>query len=158
MANIIAPSLRANLSRLKHAGNVNGIGLAWRRQSLVNMMPFEPYRVDSLIQVLRDARLHFQNGSHDRNIETFWMGFEHVHLLTIFSGDVTLFVLHQKMEEADFIQQAALTCLEDCQLLIDSALHSNHGDSADELSQLEDPDQPIIEPSALNPHQTHVMS
>lgn len=157
MATVISPSLRASLSRLKHAGSVNGIGLAWRRQNLVNLTPFESYRVDAVVQILNDARIHFESGSGDRSLDTVWMAFENAHLLALFSGEITLYLLHSKVEEADFLTQVANTCLQDCQLLIDSILNQS-SDDEDEFSNLEDPDQPIVEPPPLDPNQTHIMA
>ena len=40
MAAQITPSLRSSLERLKNGGAVNGILLGWRRQVLLNLLPF----------------------------------------------------------------------------------------------------------------------
>ena len=106
MAVKIAPSLRSALERLKHAGAVNGICLAWRRQVLINLLPYEDFRADKLMHALHDAHEHFAGGGHE--VQTFWFGFEGVHLLALRRGDCSLIVLHARAFEADFIAGAAV--------------------------------------------------
>ena len=127
MAVKIAPSLRSALERLKHAGAVNGICLAWRRQVLINLLPYEDFRADKLMHALHDAHEHFAGGGHE--VQTFWFGFEGVHLLALRRGDCSLIVLHARAFEADFIAGAAEVLLDDCQLLIDAALNPSGSNS-----------------------------
>jgi len=121
MAVKISPSLRSALERLNHAGAVNGICLAWRRQVLVNLLPFEDFRAENLVHAVHDAHEHFAGGG--REVKTFWFGFEGVHVLATRRGDCSLMVLHSRAVEADFIAKTAEVLLEDCQLLIDAALN-----------------------------------
>ena len=121
MAVKIAPSLRSALERMKHAGAVNGICLAWRRQVLVNLLPYEDFRAEKLVHAVRDAHEHFAGGG--REVKTFWFGFEGVHVLALKRQDALLLVLHSRAVEADFIASAAEVLLDDCQLLIDAALN-----------------------------------
>lgn len=123
MAAIITPSLRAALERLKHGGAVNGLLLGWRRQVLLNLLPYEEFHAERLLQTLHDARDHFGSGD-DRNVQTFWFGYDVCHVLVSYRNDCTLVVLHTRAEEADFLKRAAETFLEDSQLLLDSLLHS----------------------------------
>jgi hypothetical protein len=121
MATFIIPSLRSALERLKHAGSTNGLCLAWRRQVLINLLPYEDFRAEKLIHALRDAREHFAGGG--RNVETFWYGFEGVHLLATFRGDCLLVVLHTTAAEVEFLASASTTFLNDAQLLVDAMLN-----------------------------------
>ena len=121
MAVKIAPSLRSALERLKHAGAVNGICLAWRRQVLVNLLPYEDFRAENLTHAVQDAHDHFAGGG--REVKTFWFGFEGVHVLALRRGDTGLLVLHTRAFEVDFIAAAAEVLLDDCQLLIDASLN-----------------------------------
>ena len=150
MAQAITPSLRASLERLKHAGAINGLCLAWRRQLLVSLMPYEDFRVEQVIQTLSDARDHFQsNGT--RAMDSLWMGFLDVHALAVFAGDVTVVLLHTRQEESDYLTGVIKTFLNDTQLLIAAALspttNEESGESGDWLPQ----------PTTLNPNQTNVM-
>jgi hypothetical protein len=115
-------SLRSALERLKNAGAVNGLLLGWRRQVLINLLPFEEFRADRLLHEVLDARAHFASGG-DRDIRTLWFGYDTVHALTVFRGDLTVVLLHARAEEVDFLRHAVHTCLEDAQLLIDSLLN-----------------------------------
>jgi hypothetical protein len=126
MATKIVPSLRAALERLKHAGAVNGICLAWRRQVLVNLLPFEDFRADGLVHALLEAREHYAGGEHEVN--TFWFGYDGVYLLGKFSGDCTLAVLHSRAVDVDFLAKAMNVFLSDTQLLVDAALNSSGSD------------------------------
>jgi hypothetical protein len=117
----ITPSLRSAVERLKHGGSISGVCLGWRRQALLNLTPYQDFRVDRLLDVLLDARNHFQNG--DRQVDTFWFGFDGAFLLCVTHGDCTLAIIHTRAHEVDFLKKAALTLLDDCQLLIDSLLN-----------------------------------
>ena len=127
MAVKIAPSLRSALERLKHAGAVNGICLAWRRQVLVNLLPYEDFRAENLVHAVHDAHEHFAGGG--REVKTFWFGFEGVHVLALRRGECSLIVLHSRAVEADFMAQAAEVLLDDCQLLVDAALNPSGSNS-----------------------------
>lgn len=127
MAAIITPSLRSALERLKHAGAVNGIILGWRRQILLNLLPYEEFRADRLLQNIHDARDHFSSGG-DRQVGTFWFGYDVCHVLVCFKHDCSLVILHTRADEADFLKRAAETFLEDSQLLLDSILSPAQGD------------------------------
>jgi hypothetical protein len=122
MATQITPSLRSALERLKNGGAVNGIMLGWRRQLLLNLLPFEDYRAERLLETLHDAQDHFASGG-DRSVHTFWFGYETCHALVLFRGDCVITLLHTRAEEADFLRRAAQTFLEDSQLLIDALLN-----------------------------------
>lgn len=121
MAATITPSLRSALERLKHAGAVNGVCLVWRRQLLVNLLPFEEFRAERVMQAIEDARDHFNGG--DRKAHALWFGFDGIYVLGRFFKDATLIVLHARAEEVDFINTVAATFLDDCQLLIDALIH-----------------------------------
>ncbi len=154
MASAITPSLRASLERLKHAGAVNGICLAWRRQILVSLMPYENFRVEQLVHTLNDARDHFQSNG-GRSVESLWMAFMDVHVLAVFRGECTLIVLHIRPEEADFLVGAAQTFLNDAQLLVAAALGSA---AAEELAELEDDEKNWLpQPPRIDPNQTNVI-
>ena len=122
MAVKIVPSLRCALERLTHAGSLNGICLAWRRQVLVNMLPYEDFRAENLVHAVHEAHDHFTTGGHE--VKTFWFGYEGVHVLAQRRGDCTLIVLHSRAVEADFIASACEVLLEDCALLIDASLNA----------------------------------
>jgi hypothetical protein len=122
MSNPIAPSLRSALERLRHGGAVNGLLLGWRRQVLVNALPFEPFRAEKLLQVIGDMRDHFRSGG-DRLPNVFWFGYETCHVLAIYRGECVLVILHARAEEADFLRRTGETFLEDAQLLIDELLN-----------------------------------
>jgi hypothetical protein len=121
----ITPSLRSAVERLKHAGSISGVALGWRRQLLLNLTPYENFRVERLLDVQQDAREHFR--SSDREVDTFWHGFDGVFLLCITHGDCSLAILHTRAHEVDFLKSAGLTLLDDCQLLI-SALFNRATD------------------------------
>jgi hypothetical protein len=127
MATKIIPSLRSALERLKHGGAVNGLCLGWRRQVLINLLPFEGFRADKLVHVMQEAREHFGTGG--REIETFWFGYEGVHVLLCYHGDCALAILHSRAVEADFLAHTAKVFLSDSQLLVDAMLNSS-GDNA----------------------------
>ena len=152
MASAITPSLRASLERLKHAGAVNGLCLAWRRQILVSLMPYEDFRVEQLVQSLNDARDHFQS-SGQRQIESLWMAYLDVHVLCVFNGDCALIALHVRPEEADFLKGAAKTFLNDAQLLIAAAL----GSAEDEPQSEDNEESWLPQPPRLDPNQTNVI-
>ena len=117
----ITPSLRSALERLRHGGAVNGILLGWRRQVLINALPFEEFRAEKLLRATHDLRDHFSSGG-DRLAHTFWFGFDSCHALVIHRGECTLVILHVRAEEADFLRRAGQTFLDDCQLLIEGLL------------------------------------
>lgn len=150
MANAITPSLRASMERLKHAGAINGLCLAWRRQVLVSLMPYEDFRIEQVIQTLNDSRDHFQ-GDGTRAIDSMWMGFLDVHVLAVFAGDISVIVLHTRQEESDYLTGVVKTFLNDAQLLIAAALspstHTGEGEEENWLPQ----------PPALNPNQTNLL-
>ena len=154
MASAITPSLRASLERLKHAGAVNGLCLAWRRQVLVSLMPYEDFRVEQLVHTLNDARDHFQSNG-GRAIESFWMAFMDVHALCVFGGECTLVALHIRPEEADFLTGAAKTFLTDAQLLVAAALGSSA--AGEETPGGEAGETWLPEPPRLDPNQTNVI-
>ncbi len=129
MAAKIAPSLRASIERLKHAGAVNGLCLGWRRQVLVNLLPFGDFRAERVLHTLIDAREHFTGGG--RAVETVWFGFEGVHLLAVFQGDCTLVILHSRASDVDFLSHAGLTFISDGHLLINAALNPSVEDGED---------------------------
>lgn len=122
MAANITPSLRAALERLKHGGAVNGLLLGWRRQILLNLLPYEEFRAERLLHTLHDARAHFASADN-RQVQTFWYGYDACHVLACFREECTLVIVHTRAEEVDFLKGAAETFLEDCQLLLDSILH-----------------------------------
>src|SRR3954469_8095916 len=149
MANAITPSLRAAMERLKHAGAVNGLCLAWRRQMLVSLMPFEDFRIEQMVQTLNDARDHFQsNGT--RSVDSLWMGFLDVHVLAVFAGDISLILLHARQEESDYLTGVVKTFLNDAQLLIAAALSpaGQEGEGGENWP---------AQPAGLNPNQTNMI-
>ncbi|MBE2285146.1 MAG: hypothetical protein IAE77_16925 [Prosthecobacter sp.] len=127
MAASITPSLRSALERLKHAGSVNGLLLCWRRQILINLLPFEEFRAERLLQVIHDARAHFASGG-DRDVTTFWFGYEGVFILALFHGECLLVTLHTHASEVDFLRRAGLTFLDDTQLLVQTLLQPSPDD------------------------------
>lgn len=129
MAATITPSLRSALERLKHAGSVNGLLLGWRRQILINLLPFEEFRAERLLHALHDARAHFASGG-DRNVKTFWFGYEGVFVLALFQGECLLVTLHTHASEVDFLRRAGLTFLDDTQLLVEALLQPSPDDDA----------------------------
>lgn len=122
----ISPSLRSAIERLKHAGSLSGICLGWRRQLLLNLTPYQDFRIERLLDVLHDAREHFR--SSEREVDTFWFGFDGVFLLAVAHQECALVLLHTRAHEVDFLKKAGLTLLDDCQLLISSLL--NPGEDA----------------------------
>jgi hypothetical protein len=153
MANAITPSLRASMERLKHAGAVNGLCLAWRRQVLVNLMPFEDFRIEQVIQTLNDSRDHFQ-GSGTRAIDSIWMGFLDVHVLAVFAGDISVIILHTRQEESDYLTGVVKTFLNDAQLLIAAALSPTNQETTEEG---QDEENWLPQTTVLNPNQTNMM-
>jgi hypothetical protein len=129
MAAKITPSLRASIERLKHAGAVNGLCLGWRRQVLVNLLPFGEFRAERVLHMLIDAREHFVGGG--RAVETVWFGYEGIHLLAVFQGDCTLMILHSRASDVDFLAHAGLTFLADGHVLINAALNPSDADGDD---------------------------
>lgn len=117
----ITPSLRSAVERLKHGGSISGVCFGWRRQVLLNLTPYQDFRIDRLLDVLHDAHEHFRNG--DRQVDTFWFGFDGAFLLSVTHGECTLVVIHTRAHEVDFLKRAAITLLDDGQLLIDSLLN-----------------------------------
>ena len=150
MANAITPSLRASMERLKHAGAINGICLAWRRQILVNLMPYEDFRVEQVIQAVSEAHKHFQS-SGGREINSIWIGFLDVHALAVFEDELSLIVLHTRAEESDFITTLLRTYLNDAQLLVAAALSPSDSNAADATGSW------IPQSPHLNPDQTNVL-
>jgi hypothetical protein len=150
MATKIVPSLRAAMERLKHAGAVNGLCLAWRRQVLINLLPFEEYRAERLVHALQEAREHFAKGDHV--VETFWFGFDGVHVLGCFHGECALAVLHSRAVDGDFLAKAAAVFLADAQLLVDASLNPSGSDlNAPDTQRLDSPFRDDVErESALN--------
>jgi len=153
MANVITPSLRANLERLKHAGTINGICLAWRRQVIINLMPFEDFRVEQVIQTLNDAREHFQSAG-GRLVDSLWMGFMDIHALSVFADEITLVALHTRAEESDYLTGVLKTFLNDAQLLIGAALNPENYDTPEEG----DEESWLPQPPRTDPNQTNVMA
>ena len=154
MANAITPSLRASMERIKHAGAINGLCLAWRRQVLVSLMPYEDFRIEQVVQTLNDARDHFQsNGT--RTIDSLWMGFLDVHALAIFAGDISVIVLHTRQEESDYITGVVKTFLTDAQLVIAAALSPANQES--ENPENAEDENWLPTPAALNPNQTNLV-
>jgi hypothetical protein len=127
MAIKLNPSLRSSLERLKHSGLVNGIALAWRRQPLCLLMPYEIFRSEKMVNYLYDARDHFAEGGHV--VDTLWFGYADVHVLGVFQQDTLLIILHSRAVEVDFLTRAANTCLADTQLLIESSLRMRRMDA-----------------------------
>ena len=121
MAATPPPSLRSSLERLKNAGAVNGLLLGWRRQVLINALPYEPFRAERLLEMAHDARDHFGSADH-RKIQTFWFGYDTVHMLIGFSQDTVVIALHARAEEADFLRRAMQTFLDDTQLPVESLM------------------------------------
>lgn len=151
MATKIVPSLRASMERLKHSGAINGLCLGWRRQVLVNLLPYEDHRADRLMHDLHDARQHFADGG--REIRSFWFGYEGVHALAVFMADCTLVMLHSRTADVDFLAQVGLAFLQDSQLLVDAVLNpSGAGINANDTQELQ-PDDSYPEP----PPTTHLI-
>jgi hypothetical protein len=131
----IVPTLRSSLERLKHAGLINGIALAWKRQPLCLLLPYESFRAEKLINTLHDAREHFTAGG--RTVDTLWFGYDGVQVLATFREDTLLVLLHAKTEEVDFLSKVSSTFLSDAQLLIEASLNpSGSNDSAGETTLL----------------------
>jgi hypothetical protein len=139
MAATITPSLRAALERLKHAGSVNGMLLGWRRQILINMLPYEDFRAERALQMILDAAGHFSSGG-DRQVKSFWFGYEGVFALALFHAETTLLILHTQAAEVDFLRSAAATFLDDTQLLVHAVLNPQHAGN--------EPTQPLAAESA----------
>jgi hypothetical protein len=116
----IAPTLRSSMERLRHAGVVNGLALAWRRQPLVTLLPYADYRSERLIHAVLDAREHFGSGGHA--VETFWFGFDDLCVMATFREECSLVVLHSRTDDADALAQVSSAFLADAQLLIQAAL------------------------------------
>ena len=131
----ITPSLRASIERLKHAGAVNGLCLGWRRQVLVNLLPFGEFRAERVLHMLIDAREHFTGGGRD--VETLWFGYEGIHLLAVFQGDCVLVILHSRASDVDFLAHAGLTFLNDGHVLINSALNPSAGSDGEDTQPIE---------------------
>lgn len=124
----ITPSLRSAVERLKHGGSISGVCFGWHRQTLLNLTPYQDFRIDRLLDLLNDAREHFKNG--DRDVDTFWYGFDGAFLLAVTHGDCTIALIHTRAHEVDFLKQAALTLLDDCQLLIGALLNPREDDAS----------------------------
>lgn len=149
MPALITPSLRSSLERIKHAGSINGLLLGWKRQILLNLLPFEEYRSERLLQTTQDARNHFGSGG-DRAVQTFWFGYDICHVLVCFKGDCTLVILHARAEEGDFIRSIAETFLEDSQLLIDALLNPSPEAGAETQPLTPDGEMPSFSDSHTN--------
>lgn len=121
MTKAVTPTLRSAMERLKHAGSVNGLFLGWRRSVLVSLLPYEGHRGERLLEALQGAQAHFASG--EREVETFWFGFDDVYVLALMKGDLTMVILHSHGHEVDFLHSVGETFLDDAQLLIDSALN-----------------------------------
>lgn len=134
MAEYLNPSLRISLERLKNAGAVNGVLFGWRRQVLVNLLPYEEFRARRLLEAVRDAADHFASGG-DRKIQTFWFGYDTVHVLVTFWRETVVILLHARAEEVDFLRGAVQTFLEDTQLLVDGALNAGRQEAVGEGAQ-----------------------
>jgi len=130
MAATITPSLRSALERLKHAGSINGLLLGWRRQILINLLPYEDFRAERAMHMLLDAGGHFSSGG-DREVKSFWFGFEGGFALALFHGETTLLILHTQAAEVDFLRSAATTFLDDTQLLVDAVLNPQDAGNED---------------------------
>lgn len=139
MAATITPSLRSSLERLKHAGAVNGLCLGWRRQVLMNLLPYEEFRSERVLHMLLDTRDHFKGGG--RSVESLWFGYEGVHLLTLFHDECALIMLHSRASDVDFLAKAGMTFLQDSQLLVNAALNPSGTDAdADDTQPLSQED------------------
>jgi hypothetical protein len=101
---------------------------------LINLLPYEEFRAERVIQAVEDARDHFSSG--DRNAQTVWYGFDGVYVLARFFKETTLVVLHTRHEEADFINGVAATFLDDSQLLIDALINPRPSSNEGETEQL----------------------
>jgi hypothetical protein len=148
MAASITPSLRSALERLKHGGAVNGLLLCWRRQILINLLPFEEFRAERLLQALHDARAHFASGG-DRSVNTFWFGYEGVFVQALFQGECLLITLHSHASEVDFLRRVGLTFLEDTQLLVQTLLQPSPDD---DISRVETQPLSALENDGHPPH------
>ncbi len=145
----ITPSLRSAVERLKHAGSLSGICLGWRRQLLLNLTPYQDFRIERLLDALHHARDHFR--SSDREVDTFWFGFDGVFLLAVAHQDCALVLLHTRAHEVDFLKKAGLTLLDDCQLLIGSLLNPGEDAPANtDTTRMEEDEAPA-------PHETHLI-
>ncbi len=145
----ITPTLRAAVERLKHAGSISGVCLGWRRQLLLNLTPYQDFRVERLLDVLHDARDHFR--SSDREVDTFWFGFDGVFVLAVAHQNGVLLLLHTRAHEVDFLKKAALTLLDDCQLLINSLLNPGEdGPANSDTTRME-------EDETAASHETHLI-
>lgn len=134
----IVPTLRSSLERLRHAGLINGMALAWKRQPLCLLMPYENFRAEKLINTLHDARDHFAAGG--RQVSTLWFGYDGVQVLATFREEMLLVMLHVKTEEVDFLSKVSATFLSDAQLLIEASLNpSGSNDTAGETTLLKGP-------------------
>ena len=100
---------------------MNGLLLGWRRQILINLLPYEDFRAERALHMLLDAGGHFSSGG-DREVKSYWFGFEGVFALALFHGESTLLILHTQAAEVDFLRSAATTFLDDTQLLVESVL------------------------------------
>lgn len=127
MAATITPSLRSSLERLKHAGAINGLCLGWRRQVLMNLLPYEEFRSERVLHMVLDAREHFRGGGRD--VQTLWFGYEGVHLLCLFHDECALMMLHTRASDVDFLAKAGTTFLQDSQLLVNAALSPSGADA-----------------------------
>lgn len=132
MASAITPSLRSSLERLKHSGAINGLCLGWRRQVLVNLLPYQDFRAERALHMIADARDHYnRNGARD--VKCLWFGYEGVHLLAVFEEDCSLVILHSRSSDADFLARVGTTFLADAHTLVTAALNPSgaDGDQAD---------------------------
>lgn len=132
MASAITPSLRSSLERLKHSGAINGLCLGWRRQVLVNLLPYQDFRAERALHMIADARDHY-NRNGTREVGCLWFGYEGVHLLAVFVEECTLILLHSRSSDVDFLARAGATFLADAHTLVTAALNpsGSDGDQAD---------------------------
>lgn len=162
MSTAITPSLRASLERLKHAGSINGICLAWRRQILVSLMPYEDFRVEQLVQTISDAREHFQSGG-ERQLDSIWMGFADINSITVFAGDLSVIMLHSNIDDTDFLTGVIKTFLADAQLTIAAALtppnqEHNNEEETEQDSQKDEPNGWLADTPELDPNRTNMLN
>jgi hypothetical protein len=81
------------------------------------------------------------------------MAFMDVHVLCVYSGETALTALHIRPEEADLIESAARTLLNDTQILVAAAL----GPPSEEQQAGQAEDSWLPQPPRLDPNQTNVV-
>ena len=156
MASAITPSLRSSLERLKHSGAINGLCLGWRRQVLVNLLPYPDFRAERAMHMVMDARDHYnRNGS--REVNCLWCGYEGVHLLAIFEEDCTLIMLHSRSSDVDFLTRVGATFLQDAHVLVNAALNPSGSDGDQSDGRKLHSDAPEEHPDEGTTGQTHLI-